>query len=765
MYEFWHNNKKYSHIHWAVFIAIALFVTHALIEQINQGVISAEAQTAKSLIQPSDLTFLGAFAGPSTVNGQTTTSGAEGGIAYRNVNGEKRLLVTAGGKLYEIRVPSDSQLSTTNPSTVAQLVKDWGSTSALLGGGVWGQSRGITFDSATNRVYRVAGDYYNVPPGGDSKYPTLWSFRLNDATGLMDNPEGPWGTTKHPFKQTMSGVLMIPQWFANTYLGGKTLALGMGGGYSTLTNGPASMGPSLTAVSKPEGTPAMSHLSDTPLVGYPFSQGASWGTPDRARRDPNYDVTPNQIPSTLQPNGGWLDGGKWDVQNGLGAWTSNDMIGANGIWIDTSNKHGVLFSAVNTIGDMFYYSSDVHWEDLQHSWYMYDPMDLVSVANGTKLEYQIQAAWRTPIQYPFINYPINANKANINHADPADPDWGDGLPFNANIRGITFDPVENRLYVHRPPFNSTPAYPSPVFLVYQLNGGGSPVPTPTPMPTPTPTLTPTPTPTNRPPIGQLDSVDCSFITGWTFDQDTPTTAITTEIYRDGAKGTGVLIASGSTNVLRSTVNSTYGITGNHGFNYATPASLKDGNTHSVYAYGINSNSSGQNTLLSGSPVNLFCATSTPTPTPIPTLTPTPLPTSTLTPSPTIIPSPTAIFTNTPSPTTTITMSPMPTLSSSPTPGAQSIPTPPPGIDITIQDLLSYSETMGGFLMILGGILAGLAVIVSGVMYLVSGGSSQGIATAKNMLKAGIVGALVVFGAGLIINSVRGLAENPLKFFQ
>ena len=68
-------------------------------------------------------------------------------------------------------------------------------------------------------------------------------------------------------------------------------------------------------------------------------------------------------------------------------------------------------------------------------------------------------------------------------------------------------------------------------------------------------------------------------------------------------------------------------------------------------------------------------------------------------------------------------------------------------------------------MILGSILAGLAVIMSGIMYLVSGGSSQGIATAKNMLKAGIIGALVIFGAGLIINSVRGLAEDPLKFFR
>src|SRR3989338_8062497 len=349
------------------------------------------------------------------------------------------------------------------------------------------------------------------------KYPTLWSFHLNDTTGVLDNPEGPWGTTKHSFKQSMSGVLMIPQWFANTYLGGKTLALGMGGGYSTLTNGPAGMGPTLTAIPKPEGLPAMTHLSDTPLVGYPFSQNASWGTPDRSRRDTNYDVTPNQIPSSLSPNGGWLDGGKWDVQNGLGAWTLNDMIGANGIWIDTPNKHGVLFSAALTVGDIFYYSSDVRYEDVAHAWYMYDPMDLVSVANGSKSEWQIQAAWRTSVQYPFVSYPLNYKKSQINHADPADPDWMSGLPFGRNMGGMTFDPAENRLYIQKPHSsygNVTPYSDDPVFLVYQLNGGGSstPIPSPTLTPTLTPTATPSPTPVQLP-IGQ-----------WKLDQSSGTTA-------------------------------------------------------------------------------------------------------------------------------------------------------------------------------------------------------------------------------------------------
>ena len=51
------------------------------------------------------------------------------------------------------------------------------------------------------------------------------------------------------------------------------------------------------------------------------------------------------------------------------------------------------------------------------------------------------------------------------------------------------------------------------------------------------------------------------------------------------------------------------------------------------------------------------------------------------------------------------------------------------------------------------------------MYLMSGGNPQGIAAAKNLLKAGIIGALVIFGAGLIINTVRIFGGDPSSFFR
>lgn len=98
----------------------------------------------------------------------------------------------------------------------------------------------------------------------------------------------------------------------------------------------------------------------------------------------------------------------------------------------------------------------------------------------------------------------------------------------------------------------------------------------------------------------------------------------------------------------------------------------------------------------------------------------------------------------------------------PSVNAQQIPT---GVPVSLNDLLSISENIGGFLMVLGGILAGITVIWAGVAYMTSGSDSTKVKTAKDILKAGLIGALIIFGAGGIINTIKALATNPLQFFQ
>ena len=92
-------------------------------------------------------------------------------------------------------------------------------------------------------------------------------------------------------------------------------------------------------------------------------------------------------------------------------------------------------------------------------------------------------------------------------------------------------------------------------------------------------------------------------------------------------------------------------------------------------------------------------------------------------------------------------------------------TVPPGRAIDLDELINLSENFGGFLIVAGGILAGIVIIGTGITYLLSGGDAAKVKTAKDMFRAGIIGSLVIFGVGIIINTVRLFAGNPGAFFQ
>ena len=68
-------------------------------------------------------------------------------------------------------------------------------------------------------------------------------------------------------------------------------------------------------------------------------------------------------------------------------------------------------------------------------------------------------------------------------------------------------------------------------------------------------------------------------------------------------------------------------------------------------------------------------------------------------------------------------------------------------------------------MIIGGILAGIAIVLAGIIYLSFGFNPQLVIMAKGMLKGAIIGAVIIFGAGVIISTTRTFTDNPLRFFQ
>jgi len=118
---------------------------------------------------------------------------------------------------------------------------------------------------------------------------------------------------------------------------------------------------------------------------------------------------------------------------------------------------------------------------------------------------------------------------------------------------------------------------------------------------------------NNTPIGTHDEVNNSACStkGWAYDPDTSSSSISIDIYRDGGAGSGVNLGRFTTNLYRSDINATKGISGNHGFEVSLPSSLKDGVNHSLYVYAIDSSGVGTNPLLSNSPKTIQCVAPAP----------------------------------------------------------------------------------------------------------------------------------------------------------
>ena len=110
---------------------------------------------------------------------------------------------------------------------------------------------------------------------------------------------------------------------------------------------------------------------------------------------------------------------------------------------------------------------------------------------------------------------------------------------------------------------------------------------------------------NTAPVGWLDAASCSSIDGWAVDQDTSSSSINVRVY-DGPSSGGNLLGTILANVSRPDVNAYLGITGNHGYSFITPASVKNNANHSIYVYGVDS-SSGSDSGLAGVPQTINCS--------------------------------------------------------------------------------------------------------------------------------------------------------------
>jgi hypothetical protein len=109
---------------------------------------------------------------------------------------------------------------------------------------------------------------------------------------------------------------------------------------------------------------------------------------------------------------------------------------------------------------------------------------------------------------------------------------------------------------------------------------------------------------NHSPIGYIDGASCDTVGGWAEDADTADSPIAVHFYFDGPAGIGQGPYPITAGDYRADLEAVIGY-GNHGFSFAVPAAFHDGLSHTVYAYGIDSDG-GYNPLLTDAPKTFLC---------------------------------------------------------------------------------------------------------------------------------------------------------------
>ena len=116
------------------------------------------------------------------------------------------------------------------------------------------------------------------------------------------------------------------------------------------------------------------------------------------------------------------------------------------------------------------------------------------------------------------------------------------------------------------------------------------------------------------PVGFHDSSSCDAITGWSCDPEDYAAPLEIHFYADGPSGTGTIIGTATANLPREAgVAASCGGNANHGFRFTTSADydiIRDGQSHTIYAYAINIGATGSNILLPASPKSFICTPDT-----------------------------------------------------------------------------------------------------------------------------------------------------------
>ncbi len=99
--------------------------------------------------------------------------------------------------------------------------------------------------------------------------------------------------------------------------------------------------------------------------------------------------------------------------------------------------------------------------------------------------------------------------------------------------------------------------------------------------------------------------------------------------------------------------------------------------------------------------------------------------------------------------------------------AVSLPTPTapgtPGSGVSLRDVENVIRRIAEFLIIFGVVIAVILIIWAGITYMFAGGSDEKVKLAKKRFWNGVIGAAIILGVGVILQTLARLLNQ--SFFQ
>lgn len=217
---------------------------------------------------------------------------------------------------------------------------------------------GVAYDDATGRLLFGADSWY-FTEGNASRWVAAVDYESGEVVAKPSVP-----LVQHQFSMSF---VVIPEAFADAYLGGRRLGLGAGGYDSGQS---ASIGPTLAAVQMDanettEPVVLMRHLTTQEVGRTPFDEGR-----------PYVPEAPADYESTIR----WYYNPVGDV----GYWTGARCSAA---WVDVPGYSRVLYLTAYGAGKLEYSAQKLGWgAPVKSLLYAYDPDHFAAVAKGERKE-------------------------------------------------------------------------------------------------------------------------------------------------------------------------------------------------------------------------------------------------------------------------------------------------------------------------------------------------------------------------------------------